>query len=283
MLDRQPTEEDDELIACACAGDRTGGGRGTGRAHPGAARRTLKDVERERFVKRFVGLLVVVAASVVSCASPAPAVAPSANAAHAAHPPPGHHGQGFHHGFRDADSWAKVFDDPERDKWQKPEAVVDILGLGPSSKVADIGAGTGYFAMRIARRVPQGRVYAVDVEPDMVRYLSERAVRESLPQVTAVLATGDDAKLPEPVDVVLIVDTLHHIDNRPAYLAKLRDKLTDGGRLFVVDFTLESPMGPPKAHRLAPETVVKDAEQAGLHPAPVALALPNQYVLAFKR
>jgi len=230
-------------------------------------------------VKRLVGL--VVAASVVSCASPAPAVAPSASAAHS---PPGHHGQGFHHGFHDADSWAKVFDDPERDKWQKPEAVIDVLGLGPSSKVADVGAGTGYFAMRIAKRVPEGRVYAVDVEPDMVRYLGERATREQLPQVTAVLATGDDAKLPEPVDVVLIVDTLHHIDNRPAYLAKLRDKLKDGGRLFVVDFTLESPMGPPKAHRLAPEAVVKDAEQAGLHAAaPVAIELPNQYVLAFKR
>jgi ubiquinone/menaquinone biosynthesis C-methylase UbiE len=176
-----------------------------------------------------------------------------------------------------------VFDDPERDAWQKPEAVIDLFALGPASKVADVGAGTGYFAVRIARRVPNGRVYAVDVEPDMVRYLGERAARESLAQITPVLASSDDAKIPEPVDVVLIVDTLHHIDNRPAYLAKLRDALKDGGRLFVVDFTLDSAMGPPKQHRLAPEAVVKDAEQAGLHAFPVALELPNQYVLGFKR
>ena len=229
-------------------------------------------------MKRVVGLVAILCLS-CAAAPPAPATPP----AHAPPAPPGHHGEGFHHGFKDAATWAKVFDDPARDAWQKPEAVIDLFALGPTSKVADVGAGTGYFAVRIARRVPDGRVYAVDIEPDMVRHLGERSAREHLPQITPVLATGDDAKIPEPVDVVLIVDTLHHIDDRPAYLAKLRNTLKDGGRLFVVDFTLEAAMGPPKQHRLAPEAVVKDAEQAGLHALPVTLELPNQYVLAFKR
>lgn len=179
--------------------------------------------------------------------------------------------------------WAKVFDDPARDAWQRPEAVIDLFGLGPTSRVADVGAGTGYFAVRIARRVPEGRVYAVDIEPDMVRHLAERSEREHLAQLTPILATAEDAKIPAPVDVVLIVDTLHHIDDRPAYLAKLRNALKEGGRLFVVDFKLDAPMGPPKDHRLAPEAVVKDAEYAGLHAFPVTLELPNQYVLGFGR
>lgn len=176
-----------------------------------------------------------------------------------------------------------MFDDPERDAWQRPEAVIDLLGLGPASTIADVGAGTGYFAVRIARRVPSGRVYAVDIEPDMVRYLGERAKRENLAQLIPVLAIKNDPRIPEAVDVVLIVDTLHHIDDRPAYLARLADKLKEGGRLFVVDFKLDAPMGPPKHHRLAPEDVAKDARQAGLRPLPVVLDLPNQYVLGFER
>ncbi len=229
-------------------------------------------------MKQAVGLVAILCSS---CAGAPPRPAPPPT--HAAPASQGHDGQGFHHGFKDAATWAKVFDDPARDAWQKPEAVIDLFALGPASKVADVGAGTGYFAVRIARRVPDGRVYAVDIEPDMVRHLGERSAREHLSQITPVLATGDDAKIPEPVDVVLIVDTLHHIDDRPLYLAKLRNTLKEGGRLFVVDFTLETAMGPPKEHRLAPEAVVKDAEQAGLHAFPVTLELPNQYVLGFKR
>src|SRR4026209_2934107 len=85
-----------------------------------------------------------------------------------------------HHKFSGAEHWAKVFDDPERDKWQKPHEVITALRLAPDQSVADIGAGTGYFAVRFAHMLPQGRVYAVDVEPDMVKYLGERAKKENL-------------------------------------------------------------------------------------------------------
>src|SRR5437867_2023109 len=84
------------------------------------------------------------------------------------------------HGFADAEQWAQVFDDPERDAWQKPHEVIQALGLRPDAAVADIGAGTGYFAVRLAHRVPKGTVYAVDVEPGMVSYLEKRAQREQL-------------------------------------------------------------------------------------------------------
>ena len=88
------------------------------------------------------------------------------------------------HRFSDADSWAKVFDDPERDRWQKPHEVIMALKLAPDAKVADIGAGTGYFAARLAHMAPNGRIYAVDLEPDMVKYLAERAKREGFRQAS---------------------------------------------------------------------------------------------------
>ena len=92
----------------------------------------------------------------------------------------GHHMDGasdgaFHRRFDDAEKWAKEFDKPERDGWQKPEEVIDALHLDHAASVADVGAGTGYFSVKIAKRIPDGKVFAADVEPDMVRYLGERA------------------------------------------------------------------------------------------------------------
>ena len=90
----------------------------------------------------------------------------------------GHRAHEMPHRFEDAEAWAKRFDDPSRDAWQKPDAVIANLALPPGATVADVGAGTGYFAVRLARAVPQGKVFASDIEPDMVRYLGERAGRD---------------------------------------------------------------------------------------------------------
>ncbi len=125
------------------------------------------------------------------------------------------------HSFDNADEWAKRFEDPARDAWQKPDEVVAALALAPDAKVADVGSGTGYFAVRLARAVPRGHVYGADIEPDMARYLAERARREGLSNLTPVLAAADDAKLPEPVDLVLVVNTYHHIGEREAYFRRL--------------------------------------------------------------
>ena len=81
------------------------------------------------------------------------------------------------HEFGDAEKWERIFDDPKRDAWQKPQEVIKALALKPDAVVADIGAGTGYFAVRFARLLPKGRIYAADIEPDMVRHLTQRAKR----------------------------------------------------------------------------------------------------------
>lgn len=186
------------------------------------------------------------------------------------------------HRFSGAERWARVFDDPARDRWQKPDEVIAALALAPDATVADIGAGTGYFAVRLARAVPKGRVYAVDIEPDMIRYLGERARRESLPNLQPVLGKPDDPQLPEPVDRVLIVDTYHHIGGRVAYFGRLRERLKPGGEVAIVDFTLDSPVGPPRSARIAADAVRAEMQRAGYALAARHDFLPHQYFLVFR-
>ncbi len=194
---------------------------------------------------------------------------------------PGSHA--YHHRFEDAQRWAKEFDNPERDVWQKPEQVLDALSLERGSIVADIGAGTGYFSAKIGRRIPDGKIYAADVEPDMARYLRERAAKEHLTNLIAVQAAPNAANLPEPVSIVLIVDTYHHIANRIEYFTKLRASLLPKGRLAIIDFKADSPSGPPIQHRISPEKVTKELNAAGYSLAETYDFLPRQYFLIFRK
>ena len=186
------------------------------------------------------------------------------------------------HSFGGAEHWARVFDDPARDAWQKPHEVIQALALAPDSAVADIGSGTGYFSARLAHFVPQGRVYGVDTEPDMVKYLAARAKRESLANVTSVAGSPDDPRLPARVDLILMVDVFHHIADREKYFRRLQASLKPGGRIAIIDFNQSSSMGPPVSARIPPDRV-----KAELHGAGYALArehdfLPNQYFLIFQ-
>lgn len=190
--------------------------------------------------------------------------------------------QSHQHSFGDAEKWAHVFDDPKRDAWQKPHEVIRALALRPDAVVADLGAGTGYFAARLANMLPQGRVYAVDVEPGMVQHLAKRAQEEHLPNLVAVQAAPDDARLPEKADLILLVDVYHHIEGREAYFRKLRDALKPGGRVAIVDFRADSPEGPPKAARLSPRTVQAEMKAAGYALAAQHGFLPRQYFLVFR-
>jgi SAM-dependent methyltransferase len=186
------------------------------------------------------------------------------------------------HSFGNAETWAKEFDDPARDAWQKPDEILAALQLAPTARVADIGAGTGYFSVRIAKRVPNGKVFAVDIEPDMLRYLGERAHREHLHVLQPVLASANSPNLPEPVDVALLVDTYHHIDDRVTYFSRLKSSLLPGGRLAIVDFKTDAPEGPPPQIRIPPEKVIAELEQAGYALVAKHDFLPVQYFLVLK-
>jgi len=125
-----------------------------------------------------------------------------------------------------------------RDGWQQPERVIAALGVHPGDRVADLGAGSGYFTLRLARAVgPSGRVYAVDVDEAMNAYLRERVAQAGLSNVEVILGRFEDPLLPDGgIDLVLVVDTYHHLEHRPDYFRNLRRDLTPGGRVAVIDF-----------------------------------------------
>lgn len=187
-----------------------------------------------------------------------------------------------HHSFADSEKWSKVFDDPKRDAWQKPHEVIQALALKPDAVVADIGSGTGYFAVRFARMVPKGKVYGLDVEPDMVKHLAERAQREGLGNLVSAKAEPGAARLPEKVDLAILVDVYHHVEDRERYFARLRASLRPGGRLAVIDFRMDSPQGPPRAARIPPERVKAELAKAGYAVDREHVFLPNQYFLVFR-
>jgi ubiquinone/menaquinone biosynthesis C-methylase UbiE len=189
--------------------------------------------------------------------------------------------KGFHHRFDDAEKWAKRFDDPKRDAWQMPTKVVGYAEVGAGQVVADLGAGTGYFLSHLSKAVgDEGRVLALDVEPNLVAHMKKRVESEGLANVEVREVKPDDPGLePKSVDVVLIVDTWHHIDDRVTYSRKLRDALRSGGRVVVVDFTMASPMGPPKQHRIPPERVASELTEAGFAASIPSVDLPRQYVV----
>ena len=196
----------------------------------------------------------------------------------------GHH---RHHRFEDAESWAAQFDSPDRAAWQKPDEVIAALSLRPDATVADLGAGTGYFAVRLARAVPQGRVYAEDLEPDMVRYLGERATREGLANVVALQGDAVDPKLPAAIDAAIMVDTYHHIVDPTAFFGRVREALRPGGALVIVDFKKDAPEdapGPPAAMRIADDVIAAHLQKLGFtHVRTDRELLPYQYVVFLRR
>ena len=194
----------------------------------------------------------------------------------------GHGKAGYHMDFSAVERFARHFDGPERDRWQKPAEVVRFLELGSGQVVADIGAGTGYFLPYLSKTAGAGgRVLALDVEPNMVEYMKQRSKKGSLSNVEPRLVAPDDPALaPASVDHILIVNTWHHIDDRASYAGKLARALRPQGTLLIVDFTLESDQGPPKEHRLTAEQVVKELEGGGFRAEVVrGETLPKQYLV----
>jgi len=219
-------------------------------------------------------IFVAIAAILLSC-RPAALVAEGGHGDHAT----------VTHSFADVERWKKVFDDPERDAWQKPDQVVANLGLKAGMGVADLGAGTGYFLPHLAPAVaPHGVVYAVEPETALLEHIRERIDAEKIGGVVPVLASFADPHLPrERIDLVLIVDTYHHIDARHTYLRGLRAYLKPLGRVAVIDWKPgEIPVGPPPQHRIAREVVIDEMGDAGFALIADHDLLPYQYFLIFR-
>jgi ubiquinone/menaquinone biosynthesis C-methylase UbiE len=176
-----------------------------------------------------------------------------------------------------------VYDDPARDEWQKPLTVLDFLGVEPGDTVADLGAGTGYFTRFLSRQVAEpGKVYAVDIEQEMLDYLMTREdVTEE--RVIPVLAEPDDPGLPDgEIDIVVVMNTWHHIKKRSKYLRLLQESLSPEGRIAIVDYREgDLPVGPRASQKLSRDRVVSEFEKEDWRFVAESVALSYQYVLIF--
>lgn len=189
------------------------------------------------------------------------------------------------HGLhRDPKAYIAMLEDPKRDEYQKPQEVVAALQIKPGETVADIGAGSGYFALRFAAAVGDaGRVFAVDVDPEMIRYLNRRVRDAGVGNVQTVLSEPDDPLLRDgSVDRFVIVDTWHHIEKQSEYLALMKKMLKPGGQIVMIDFQKrELPLGPPMEMKIAREDLVRQMEANGYRLAREHTFLPYQYFLVF--
>lgn len=197
----------------------------------------------------------------------------------------GHHDQGrrggvMHHDFSNAEKWSKVFDDPERDAWQKPQEVVALMDIKPGMWVADIGAGTGYFLPYLATATGgQGIVMGLDLPAQLISHMNERALLSKWRNVVAKQVSPDDPMLGAgTIDRILIVNTWHHIEDRESYARKLKDALKANGSVFVVDFEPTAKRG-PKHHKLSKDQVIAELEAAGLKVSLKTETLEDQYVV----
>lgn len=186
--------------------------------------------------------------------------------------------------FSEIDKWVRIFEDPERVKWQKPAEVVRAMDLRSGDVVADIGAGTGYFTRLFAIAVgPEGKAIGLDIEESMVNYMKEDAKKLGLNNYEAKVVPTDDAGLaPNSVDVVFLSNTYHHIANRVNYFKAVAKGLKKDGRVVIVDFYKDSKIGPPRDHKLAKAVALKEMKEAGYRLVKTHNLLEHQYFLEFK-
>ena len=170
----------------------------------------------------------------------------------------------------DLGEYLRKLEAPARDEWQKPVEVLRVLELRPEAVVGEVGAGSGYFTLRLASTVTH--VFAADADPRMVEMLRERIAASSVRNVTPVLALAEDPFLPSGrCDLVLTVNTYHHFPEPPAYLRRVARALRRGGRIAIIDFQ----------EKIARDQIVRDAGLAGLRAIAEHAFLPQQHFVVF--
>ena len=192
--------------------------------------------------------------------------------------------QQMHQLHRDSRAYIGMLDDPKRDAYQKPYEVLTALAIEPGEVIADIGAGSGYFTFRLAHRVgDKGRVYAVDISPDMIRHLNRRIRELKAMNVTTILADADDPLLADAsMDRFFFSDSWHHIENQSKYLSLIKKMLKPGGEIIMIDFhKKELPVGPPMQMKIAREDLIRQMESNGFRLTKEHTFLPYQYFLVF--
>jgi arsenite methyltransferase len=190
----------------------------------------------------------------------------------------------LHQMHQDSKAYIAFLEDPQRDSYQKPHEVLMALDIKEGEVIADIGAGSGYFSFRFSHHVgDQGRVYAVDISPEMILYLNRRSRELNAKNVVTLLADSDDPLLSDAsVNRFFICDTWHHIENQTKYLALMKKMLKPDGQVVMIDFQKrELPVGPPLSMKIAREDLLGQMEANGFRLVREHTFLPYQYFLVF--
>lgn len=177
-----------------------------------------------------------------------------------------------------------LLEGPDRSEWQQPERVMDALNIADGFRVADVGAGGGWFTIRLARRVgPRGIVYAEDIQPEMIASIEQRVKREELTNVITKSGTATDPNLPPGLNAVLMVDTYPQLREPIAMLKSIAASLAPTGKLGIVDFKPDGAggPGPDLSERISPEVIKQQAAAAGLKLLSHETFLKYQYLLIF--
>ena len=174
---------------------------------------------------------------------------------------------------------------PSRADKENPALLVDSMNLAPTDVVADIGAGTGYFTFRMAPRVPDGRVFAVDIQPEMLDMMRETIKTEGIDNVTLVQGTVQDPKLPsDSIDAALMVDAYHEFSHPREMMLNLKEALVPGGRVYLVEYRKEDPSIPIKPlHKMTEAQARKEMEAVGLEWVATEEMLPRQHFMIFQK
>jgi FkbM family methyltransferase len=174
---------------------------------------------------------------------------------------------------------------PARARKESPALLVDSMNLAPTDVVADIGAGTGYFTFRIAPRVPSGRVFAVDIQPEMLDMMRETITTKGVSNVTLVQGTVQNPKLPaDSIDAALMVDAYHEFSHPREMMLNLKDALVPGGRVYLVEYRKEDPSVPIKPlHKMTEAQARKEMEAVGLEWVATEEMLPRQHFMIFRK
>lgn len=176
-----------------------------------------------------------------------------------------------------------LLEGPDRDAWQEPELIMDALSIADGAVVADVGAGGGWFTVRLAQRVgPNGLVYAEDIQPQMIESINRRVSRAGLANVQTIIGTPSNPMIPALIDALLMVEVYGQLEDPVTLLRNVLPRLKPGGRVGIVEYRLDGGgPGPPTEERVEPETIIRDAEAAGLRLQSRNDQFRFQYLLVF--
>jgi SAM-dependent methyltransferase len=166
--------------------------------------------------------------------------------------------------FEEVEKYVKFLERPDRAKWQKPEAVIKVLGLKGTESVVDLGSGSGYFTFRLSKAVPNGEVFAIDSQPEMVRHVHRKVLTGDWPNVRTQVGKPDDPGLPPDADLVFVCDVLLHVRQKAEWLKTLHSQMRSGAKLVLIDFREgELPEGPPEEIKVPKKEVARLCREAG--------------------